>query len=82
MAIIEEAKIIGHREINGKKIPIIQCATETKIYHTDSGKEYDSEEAAKADVDDPATTTTSEQIKRDVQIKVANLHQMIGALTK
>ena len=53
-----------------------------KIYNTDSGKEYDSEEAAKADVDDPATTTTSEQIKRDVQIKVANLHQMIGALTK
>ena len=81
MAIIEEAKIIGHREINGKKIPIIRCATETKIYHTDSGKEYDSEEAARADVDDPATSTTAEQIKIDVQIRVANLHQMIGALT-
>ena len=79
MAIIEEAKIIGHREINGKKIPIIRCATETKIYHTTTGKEYDSEEAAKADVDDPATSTTIDHIKRDVKITVAKLHEIIGA---
>ena len=74
MAIKEEPKIIGYREINGKQIPIIKCATETTIYHTDTGQEYDSEEAAQADVDDPATS----HIKRDVKITVAKLH-MEGA---
>jgi|TARA_R110002020_G_scaffold268991_1_gene484306 hypothetical protein len=74
MAIKEDAKIIGHREINGKQIPIIRCATETIIYHTGTGKEYDSEEAAQADVDDPATSTTVSHIKRNVKISVANLH--------
>ena len=78
MAIKEEPKIIGYREINGKQIPIIQCATETKIYHAETGIEYDSEEAAKADVDDPATATTESHIKRDVEITVAKLH-MEGA---
>jgi hypothetical protein len=81
MAIKEEAKIIGYRDINGKQVPIIKCATETKIYHADSGKEYDSEEAAQADVDDPATSTATEHIKRDVKVTVAKLH-MEGATKK
>ena len=82
MAIKEDAKIIGYRDMDGKQVPIIKCATETKIYHADSGKEYDSEEAAKADVDDPATSTTTAHIKRDVKIAVAKLHDLIGATKK
>ena len=78
MAIKEEPKIIGYREINGKQVPIIKCATETIIYHADTGQEYDSEEAAQADVDDPATSTTESHIKRNVKITVAKLH-MEGA---
>tara|TARA_R100001244_G_scaffold131634_1_gene105209 strand:+ start:568 stop:816 length:249 start_codon:yes stop_codon:yes gene_type:complete len=79
MSIKEEAKIIGYRDMDGQKVPIIRCATETKIYHADSGKEYDSEESATADVDDPATSTTINHIKRDVKITVAKLHEVIGA---
>jgi len=82
MSIKEEAKIIGYRDMDGQKVPIIRCATETKIYHADSGKEYDSEEAATADVDDPATSTTIDHIKRDVKITVAKLHEIIGATKK
>ena len=49
--------------------PVIPVETDVAITNAKTGQKYDSENDAKADVDNPATATTSEDIKRDVAIK-------------
>ena len=66
--ITEEPKIIGYKDIDGQQVPIYSCKTETVLTHKKTGANYDSEEAASADVADPGTDTTEEDIQRDVTI--------------
>ena len=47
--------------------------TDISITNAKTGQTYADEKEAKADVDNPATATTSEDIKRDVAIKVNKL---------
>tara|TARA_R100000995_G_scaffold6800_1_gene3076 strand:- start:126 stop:377 length:252 start_codon:yes stop_codon:yes gene_type:complete len=78
--ITEEPKIIGYKDINGQQVPIYSCKTETVLTHKKTGANYDSEEAASADVADPATDTTEEDIQRDVTIFAPRLG--MGATNK
>ena len=64
--ITEEPKIIGYKDINGQQVPIYSCKTETVLTHKKTGVNYDSEEAASADVADPNTDTTEEDIQREL----------------
>ena len=58
----------------GKKTPkVIPVETKTTVSNAQTGKEYAGENAAKADVDNPATATTSDDIRRDVAVKVNKL---------
>ena len=58
----------------GKKTPdIIPVETKTTVTNAQTGKEYADENDAKADVDNPATATTANDIRRDVAIKVNKL---------
>ena len=58
----------------GKKTPeIIPVETKTTVSNAQTGKEYADENEAKADVDNPATATTENDIRRDVAIKVNKL---------
>ena len=58
----------------GKKTPdIIPVETKTTVTNAQTGKEYADENEAKADVDNPATATTANDIRRDVAIKVNKL---------
>jgi len=58
----------------GKKTPtVIPIETLTKVTNTQTGKDYASEEEARADVKDPATSTEEKHIKRDVAITVNSL---------
>jgi hypothetical protein len=58
----------------GKKIPeVIPVETTTTVTNAQTGKEYAGESEAKADVDNPATATTENDIRRDVAIKVNKL---------
>ena len=58
----------------GKKTPnVIPVETTTTVSNAQTGKEYASENSAKADVDNPATATTANDIRRDVAIKVNKL---------
>ncbi len=58
----------------GKKTPeIIPVETKTTVTNAQTGKEYAGENEAKADVDNPATATTEQDIRRDVAIKVNKL---------
>ena len=53
--------------------PVIPVETDVAITNAKTGQKYADEKEAKADVDNPATATTSEDIKRDVAIKVNKL---------
>ena len=62
------------------KITIQSQDVETKstIKHATTGEVYASEEEAKADVDNPATDTTEQDIRRDVAISVNKLPNILG----
>ena len=58
----------------GKNTPnIIPVETKTTVTNAQTGKEYADEIEAKADVDNPATATTKNDIRRDVAITVNKL---------
>ena len=58
----------------GKQIPkVIPVETTTTVSNAQTGKEYADEIEAKADVDNPATATTENDIRRDVAITVNKL---------
>jgi len=70
---LEDQTIKGYTTINGKEVPIIDCPSKIIIKNKKTNTIYESEAAAKADVEDPNTDTTEEDIRRDVEITVANL---------
>ena len=58
----------------GKKQPkVIPVETKTTVSNTQTGKEYVDEKEAQADVDNPATATKENDIRRDVAIIVNQL---------
>ena len=58
----------------GKKTPNnIPVETTTTVSNAQTGKEYADESEAKADVDNPATDTSENDIRRDVAITVNQL---------
>ena len=52
--------------------------TKSTIKHATTGKVYASESEAESDVNDPATSTKKEDIKRDVSISVNKLPDILG----
>ena len=59
-------------------IPVPDVETTSTVKHAKTGKVYASEEEAEADVNDPATETKEEDIKRDVAISVNKLPDILG----
>ena len=58
----------------GKNTPkVIPVETKTTVSNAQTGEEYAGENEAKADVDNPATATTENDIRRDVAITVNKL---------
>lgn len=70
---LEDQTIKGYTTIDGKKVPIIDCPSKIIITNKKTNTTYESEAHAKADVEDPNTETTEQDIRRDVEITVANL---------
>ena len=79
--IVDEPQLLGHREINGEQVPIYSCKTETVITNTRTGTTYESEDHCTADIADPNTDTTVDDIKRDVTIFAPRLANL-GAVNK
>ena len=66
----------------GKTTPTaVDVETKSTIKHATTGKVYASEKEAEADINDPATSTTNEDIKRDVAISVNKLPDILGGST-
>ena len=58
----------------GKQVPkVIPFETTATVSNAQTGEEYAGENEAKADVDNPATATTANDIRRDVAITVNQL---------
>jgi len=58
--------------------PAPDVETTSTIKHATTGKVYANELEAEADVINPATSTTTEDIKRDVSISVNKLPDILG----
>ena len=83
MPITKDAEQIGTITLqDGRVVPKYNVKTETTLTNVDTGAEYDSEEAAQADIDDPNTSTTAEKIKRDVKVFAPSLKDMLGETPK
>jgi hypothetical protein len=79
MAIIkQEGGVIGSTTINGVEVPIVSVPTEIVVKNLRTNTEYDSEEAADADIADPNTETTQSDVQKSVKVKVAKLVDIIG----
>ena len=68
MSIKDETVLAGSKQ--PKVIPVETTAT---VSNAQTGTEYADENEAKADVDNPATDTTANDIRRDVAITVNQL---------
>ena len=56
----------------------VDVETKSTIKHATTGKVYASESEAEADINNPETSTTKEDIKRDVVLKVNKLPDVFG----
>jgi len=61
-----------------RTIPAQDVETKSTVKHATTGEVYASEEEAKADIDNPATNTTEQDIQRDVAISVNKLPGILG----
>ena len=83
MPIVKNAEQIGTMTLeDGRVIPRYNVKTETTLTNTETGQEYESEEAMQADIDDPNTSTTVEKIRRDVKVFAPSLRDMLGETPK
>ena len=83
MPIVKYAEQIGTMTLeDGRVIPKYNVKTETTLTNTETGQEYESEEAMQADIDDPNTSTTVEKIRRDVKVFAPSLKDMLGQTPK
>ena len=63
----------------GKRtIPAQDVETKSTVKHATTGEVYANEEEAKADINNPATNTTEQDIRRDVAISVNKLPDIFG----
>ena len=74
MAINEDTTVVAGKTITSA--PDVE--TTSTIKHAKTGKVYASESEAETDVNDPATDTKQEDIKRDVAISINKLPDILG----
>ena len=63
----------GKRTIQSQNVE-----TTSTVKHATTGEVYADEDAARADIDNPATDTTENDIRRDVSINVNKLPDIFG----
>ena len=74
MAINEDTTVLAGKTT----IPTPDVETTSTVKHATTGKVYADELEAEADINDPATSTTEQDIRRDVAISVNKLPDIFG----
>lgn len=72
MAFKEEGSV-EYIEVDGKKVPVVQCEAEVVLKNTQTNYEYGSDQEAEDDINNPDTDTQREHVTRSVKIKVAKM---------
>ena len=72
MAFKEEGSV-EYVEVDGKKVPVVQCEAEVVLRNTQTNYEYSSDQEAEDDINNPDTDTQREHVTRSVKIKVAKM---------
>ena len=75
----QKSEKIYEKQVDGKMIPVITPEVILTITHRETGKEYFSEKEAEDDINNPNTSTTKDHIKRDVEIKIAEMPPLGGS---
>ena len=75
----QKSEKIYEKQIDGKTIPVITPEVILTITHKETGKEYFSEKEAEDDINNPNKSTTKDHIKRDVEIKIAEMPPLGGS---
>ena len=78
----KEEGSVEYIEVDGKKVPVVQCEAEITLKNTKTGKEYNSDKEAEDDINNPDTDTVKEDITRSVKIKVAKMPSLGAASDK
>ena len=79
MPFIETEAKSEYKTIDGKKTHVITPECEITLTNMETGREYLSDKEADDDVNDPATATKREHLKRDVNLKVATIDLGAGS---
>ena len=74
MAIKDDITVMAGK----RTIPAQDVETTSTVKHANTGEVYADEDAAKADINNPATNTTEQDIRRDVAISVNKLPDIFG----
>ena len=59
-------------------VPTPNVETASTVKHATTGKVYANENEAQTDINNPATSTTEQDIRRDVSISVNKLPDILG----
>jgi len=79
MPFIETEAKSEYQTIDGKKTHVITPECEITLTNIETGKEYFSDKEADDDVNDGATATKREHIRRDVNLKIAAIDLGAGS---
>ena len=79
MPFIETKAKSRYEIIDGKRTHVITPECEITLTNMETGKEYFSDKEADDDVNDAATATKREHIRRDVHLKVAAINLVAGS---
>ena len=74
MAIKDDITVMAGK----RTFPTPDGDTTSTVKHANTGEVYADEDAAKADINNPATDTTEQDIRRDVAISVNKLPNILG----
>ena len=81
MAFKEEGSV-EYIEVDGKKVPVVKCEAEIVLRNKETNYEYNSDQEAEDDINNPDTDTQREHVTRSVKIKVAKMPSLGAASEK
>ena len=74
----KEKGLVTLRTVDGKQHEQVDSETIITITNKVTGQEYDSDAQGDSDVNDPATETKREHLKRDVLIKIKRFPSILS----
>ena len=74
----KEKGLVSFKTVDGKMHEQVESETIIALTNTVTGQEYDSDAQGDSDVNDPATETKREHLKRDVLIKIKRLPSILS----